>query len=68
VSDPVAFRYEQGKHNDLISGLFALDFFELSRPNVPTLDLFLGPEGQVVDFIRYIKDREGYDAESHEVI
>jgi len=66
VSDPYTFRSELGKHDALISGVFALDFFELGWPNVPILDLFVQTGAQADEIQRYIKD-DGYDEVENEV-
>ena len=65
VSDPRIFRSELGKHDALISGVFALNFFELGWSNVPVLDLFVEVGGRTDEIVTYIKDHEGYDKEDY---
>lgn len=65
VSDPRIFRSELGKHDALISGVFALNFFELGWSNVPVLDLFVEAGGQTDEIVTYIKDHEDYDKEDY---
>ena len=63
VSDSCMFRSELGKHDALISGVSALNFFELGWSNVPILDLFVQAGGQTEGLVAYITDRENYDKE-----
>lgn len=63
VSDPCMFRSQLGKHDALISGIFALNFLESGWSNVPILDLFVKAGGQTDGLVTYIKDHEGYNKE-----
>jgi hypothetical protein len=65
VSDPRILRSELGKHDALISGVFALNFFEFGWSNVPVLDLFVEAGGKTDGLVAYIKDREDYDKEDY---
>jgi hypothetical protein len=65
VSDSCIFRSELGKHDALISGVSALNFFELGWSNVPILDLFVEAGGQTDGLVAYIKDREDYNEEEN---
>lgn len=65
VSDPRVFRSKLGKHNALISGVFALNFFELGWSNVPVLELFVEVGAQTDELVAYIKDNEDYDREDY---
>ena len=65
VSYPQMFRSELGKHDTLISGGFALNFFGLGWSNVSVLDLFVEAGRQKDGLVNYIKDREGYDKEDN---
>ena len=65
VSDPRIFQSELGKHDALISGVFALDFFQFDRSDVPVLDLFVKTGGQTDGLVAYIKDCANYDNEEH---
>jgi hypothetical protein len=49
----------------LISGVSALNFFELGWSNVPILDLFVEAGGQTDGLVAYIKDREDYNEEEN---
>lgn len=61
VSKPNQFRSELGKHNALISGIFALDFLELASANVPILDLCVEAGAQTDNLINYIEEHEDYE-------
>jgi hypothetical protein len=65
VSDPRIFQSELGKHDALISGVFALNFFQFGRSNVPVLDLFVKAGGQTDGLVAYIKDYANYDNEDY---
>ena len=65
VSDVQRFRSELGKHDALISGGFALSFFDLGWSNVPVLDIFVEAGGQTDGLVAYIKNSEGYDKEDY---
>lgn len=68
VNDPMRFRKELGKHDGLIAGDFARNFFEFNRWEVSSLLLYIerGPKYQ--GFIKYLLDHEGYRAYSEQTI
>ncbi|MCJ1309699.1 hypothetical protein MMC25_003359 [Agyrium rufum] len=60
--DPTAFRSRLAKHNALISGSFALQFFERAVWTDSDLDLFFEySEAVVEDFMAFLTDTEKYD-------
>ena len=66
VADTQIFRSELGKHDALISGGFALNFFDLGGLDVPVLDIFVETGDQTDALVSYIENSEGYDKEDQE--
>ncbi|KAF1809576.1 hypothetical protein P152DRAFT_441373 [Eremomyces bilateralis CBS 781.70] len=62
VTHPDIFRSQLGKHDALISGGFALNFFELSRWTVLNMDVFVPSGVHATEFTDYICKHEGYKA------
>jgi len=60
VSKPEIFRSQLGKYDALISGGFALNFFELVPWKMSNLDVFVKGGAQTERFIDYIQEHEGY--------
>lgn len=61
VTAPHMFRSQLGKHDALISGGFALSFFEFNRWKVPNLDVFIEAGICAEEFTNYIREHEGYE-------
>ena len=59
VSKPKLFRSQLGKHRALISGVFALRFFELGRSKAPCLDVFIESGFHEKEFQKYLQAEEG---------
>lgn len=76
VEDPIAFRTILGNHQGLISGSFALQFFETVRWDDSDLDLFFEKEhpnfgadkegSGYQQMITHLVEMEGYSLQSHE--
>jgi len=66
VANPEMFRSQLGKYDALISGVFALNFFELSRWKVPNLDILVRAGSHADEFENYIRDQEGYETDSND--
>jgi hypothetical protein len=49
----------------LISGVFALNFFEFGWSKVPILELFVEAGGQTDGLVAYIEDSEDYGKEDY---
>jgi hypothetical protein len=62
VDDPVAFRNQLGDKG-LISGSFALQFFERVTWKESDLDIFMNIGGGHTDMWKYLVTAEGYQAE-----
>ena len=62
VADPDMFRSQLGKYDALISGGFALNFFESGHWKVPNLDVFIEAGIRAEEFTNYIREYEGYEA------
>lgn len=60
VKDPVIFRSQLAKHDGLISGMFALDLFEVTRWEVPYLDIFIKTGPNAEEFSSYLQREEAY--------
>ncbi|KAL8784342.1 MAG: hypothetical protein Q9195_009087 [Heterodermia aff. obscurata] len=60
VNDPQSFRSEMADRDALISGSFALQFFERVTWNESDLDIFLEGQNEVSGFEQYLCEREGY--------
>lgn len=65
VADPHVFRSQLGKYNALISGPFALDFFEFGRSKVPHLDILAEAGIHAEEFTYYLQNCEGYKKTIH---
>ncbi|RYO99449.1 hypothetical protein DL766_001770 [Monosporascus sp. MC13-8B] len=66
VANPEVFRYQLGKYDALISGGFALNFFELGRWKVPNLDILIRAGNNADEFEKHIRDQEGYETDSND--
>ena len=55
------FRSQLGRYDALISGGFALNFFDFSYLKVPNLDVFIEAGIHAVEFTNYIRKLEGYE-------
>ena len=66
VKDPRRLRQQLGQHNALISGSFALQFFERVTWEKSDLDIFLG-HGEVESFKQYLVEEEGYRLVSDQI-
>lgn len=66
VAFPDEFRSRLGKHNALISGEFALNFFSIGNRKIPNLDIFIENGTHAVDFTNYIRKEEGYETSMEE--
>jgi hypothetical protein len=60
VNDPIMFRSQLGNCGALISGSFALNFFELSRSKVLYLDVFVKDGPNADQFTNYMRQNERY--------
>ena len=61
VKHPLRFRSELGKHNSLISGSFALQFFAQTLWPEADLDVFVEDGAALASFDAYIQDEEKYE-------
>lgn len=61
VVHPDMFRSQLGKYDALISGGFALNFFDFGYWKVPNLDVFIEAGIHAVEFTNYIRKHEGYE-------
>lgn len=64
VEDPVRFRTVLGRHQGLISGSFALQFFEGVRWDGSDLDLFFDQDSGFKEMIGHLVDNEEYVLEN----
>lgn len=60
VNDPCEFRSQMGRHNALVSGSLALQFFERVVWNDSDMDVFITKGDGATEFSRYICRRENY--------
>lgn len=61
VQDPKILRSQLGEQNALIGGVFALNFFQLGKHDVPFLDILVEEGDRLDRMLRYIQDEEGYE-------
>ncbi|RYP26154.1 hypothetical protein DL767_008150 [Monosporascus sp. MG133] len=67
VDDAVMFRSQLGNYGALISGLFALNIFELGHRKVLYLDVFIEDGANADQFTKYIREIEKYQNDNPEV-
>lgn len=60
VDDPIAFRAQMCQDEAIISGSFALQFFDGIIWQESDLDVYVGPSGGAVSFGNYLHTEEGY--------
>ena len=60
VQDPQGFRSQMATHNALISGSFAIQFFERVTWNESDLDIFVENKNDAAEFEQHLCEREGY--------
>ena len=60
VQDPKGLRSQMAAHNALISGSFAIQFFERVNWNEADLDIFVEQYEDAEEFQQYLCEREGY--------
>jgi hypothetical protein len=61
VSDPIGFRSELGRYGGLISGSFALQFFERVTWPESDLDIFVQRPGGYFPIVKYLIENEAYE-------
>lgn len=65
VTSPERFRYTLGKSGGLISGSFALQFFERVVWRDADLDVFVEDGRGAAELVRYVEEEEGYGRAKH---
>jgi hypothetical protein len=64
VIDATMFRSQLGHYNAMISGSFALNFFQLSNKKVSHLEIFIKDGGGADQFTDYLQKTEKYKNDS----
>lgn len=60
MAEPSEFRRQLGEHGGLISGRFALNFFQLSPRKVQYLNILIKGDGHADQFEKYMMENEKY--------